>query len=843
MKAIKTIMDVPIEELVAGGAPLCSGCPAALGLKLALKALGRRTIVINASGCMTLFTTFPHMPTRVPWLHVAIENAAAVATGIRAALEQLGRNRGVNILCFAGDGATYDIGFQALSGAVARRDDFIFVCLPRNEEIILGNGEVVKIGEYIEKEIKDFDNTHTIESNNQLLNIKNKINESLVSVPVNGSVISWNGNIFKPSNIVAAQRIESPAHLIKITTRSGSTLSLTPEHNVLVDSLGGFVWRRADELNEEDRLISPRRININNDICTDIIGFISDDINAILPREFKETIKERIRDSFGSVRNGCKELSIPEHRIIKYALPVPLGILRKLMEYGLVNREEFASIDKFNTKGAACTRIEQKEISNKHFYLLGLIASDGYIKKRHGIAFTNTEKRLIEKFKRIYKELFPENNVTEIKIDNVYHVHVSNPILHEIASYLNIKEDPCGVVRFKEDHISNYMRGVFDGDGCAALSKVNNTTIPLLIITTVKETLAKRYKLLLQRIGIASSLIKRKNRYDIHISSRLDVQRFIRLVGSCHPKKKHRMNKMSIIMDDLEEKGKHFSLAPMITGKILKGLCQANGIPVKSIDTNLFNIANCGCGISKTKTKRLLSKLEKHGIYSNILKKAISDEFHIDPVKNIEKIESKHKYVYDITVKGTHNFVPEGHFVISNCYNNHSFSNTGVQMSSATPYGAYTTTTPLSRAGSANILMRKPMAKIIAAHGAPYVAQACVSDALDYMRKLQKAASIPGPKFIDLLAPCPTGWGFDSSKTIEVGDLAIRTGAWPLYEIERGKFTLNYKPAKLLPVREYLKAQRRFRGISDRVVRDIQGFIDSQWKLLLQGKYWEAQEY
>jgi pyruvate ferredoxin oxidoreductase beta subunit len=304
MKTIKTIRDVPREELVVGGAPLCSGCPGSLGLKLALKALGKRTIVINASGCMTLFTTFPYMPTRVPWLHVAIENAAAAATGIRAALEQLGRNRGVQILCFVGDGAAYDIGFQALSGAVSRGDDFIFVC-----------------------------------------------------------------------------------------------------------------------------------------------------------------------------------------------------------------------------------------------------------------------------------------------------------------------------------------------------------------------------------------------------------------------------------------------------------------------------------------------------------------------------------------------------------YNNHSFSNTGVQMSSATPYGAHTSTTPIDRQGSANILMRKPLAKIIAAHGAPYVAQACVSNGMDYIKKLQKAASIPGPKFIDLLAPCPTGWGFDASRTIEVGDLAIRTGAWPLYEIECGRFSLNYKPSKLLPVREYLKTQRRFRGISERVVRDIQNFINREWELLLQGRYWDTQEY
>lgn len=303
MKSIKTIRDVPKEELVKGGAPLCSGCPGSLGLKLALKALGKNTIIINASGCMTLFTTFPNMPTEVPWLHIAIENAAAGATGVRAALEQLGRNRGVNILCFAGDGATYDIGFQALSGAVTRGDDFIYVS-----------------------------------------------------------------------------------------------------------------------------------------------------------------------------------------------------------------------------------------------------------------------------------------------------------------------------------------------------------------------------------------------------------------------------------------------------------------------------------------------------------------------------------------------------------YNNNSFSNTGVQMSSATPYGAYTSTTPLKK-GAGNLMRRKPLAKIIAAHGAPYVAQACISNPLDYIRKLQKAASIPGPKFIDLLAPCPTGWGFEASKTVEVGELAVKTGAWPLYEVQDNRFILNYNPSKLAPIKEYLKTQRRFEGLSEKTVAEIQSKVDRQWALLREGRYWEAEEY
>jgi len=197
---------------------------------------------------------------------------------------------------------------------------------------------------------------------------------------------------------------------------------------------------------------------------------------------------------------------------------------------------------------------------------------------------------------------------------------------------------------------------------------------------------------------------------------------------------------------------------------------------------------------------------------------------------------------YDIGFQSLSGAVTRGDDFIFVCYNNQSFSNTGVQMSSATPWGSHTSTTPMER-GIANQMRRKPLAKIIAAHGAPYVAQASISNPVDFIKKVQKAAKIPGPKYIDLLAPCPTGWGFGPEKTINVGEMAVRTGAWPLYEVADGRFSLNFNPTKLLPVERYLKTQRRFAGLSKEAVKEIQSMIDKQWALLRKGRYWEAPEY
>jgi pyruvate ferredoxin oxidoreductase beta subunit len=123
---LKTLKDIPEEDFLTGGSPTCSGCPAEMGLKMALKALGKNTIVVNSSSCMSLLCNYPYTPLKVPWLHSAIENAAATATGIVRALKIL--NRHATVICYAGDGATYDIGIGSLSGMAARGDPVLYIC-------------------------------------------------------------------------------------------------------------------------------------------------------------------------------------------------------------------------------------------------------------------------------------------------------------------------------------------------------------------------------------------------------------------------------------------------------------------------------------------------------------------------------------------------------------------------------------------------------------------------------------------------------------------------------------------------------------------------------------------
>jgi pyruvate ferredoxin oxidoreductase beta subunit len=165
------------------------------------------------------------------------------------------------------------------------------------------------------------------------------------------------------------------------------------------------------------------------------------------------------------------------------------------------------------------------------------------------------------------------------------------------------------------------------------------------------------------------------------------------------------------------------------------------------------------------------------------------------------------------------------------CYDNEAYGNTGMQRSGATPYGAWTTTTP-----SGKRERKKDMALIMAAHKIPYVATACPSYPLDFINKLRKAKEIKGTKYIHILAPCPTGWRYDANKTVEIGRLAVLTGLWALFEIEYGCFKLNSPSDRLLdkskrkPVKEYLTLQGRFRNLKEEDIERIQKWVDEDWE-------------
>ena len=181
----------------------------------------------------------------------------------------------------------------------------------------------------------------------------------------------------------------------------------------------------------------------------------------------------------------------------------------------------------------------------------------------------------------------------------------------------------------------------------------------------------------------------------------------------------------------------------------------------------------------------------------------------------------------DIGLQALSGAMERGHNLIYICYDNEAYMNTGVQRSGATPYGASTTTSPPGKESFGEDKPKKNIPMIMAAHGVPYVATASISYPEDFMKKVQKAREIDGPAYIHLHQPCSTGWGFDSSKTIELGRLAVETGSWILYEIEDGEFRVTYRPMQRKLVDEYLMAQKRFKHLTEEERERIQNNVDA----------------
>ena len=192
---------------------------------------------------------------------------------------------------------------------------------------------------------------------------------------------------------------------------------------------------------------------------------------------------------------------------------------------------------------------------------------------------------------------------------------------------------------------------------------------------------------------------------------------------------------------------------------------------------------------------------------------------------------------YDIGLQWLSGAVERGHKFLYVCLNNEAYMNTGIQRSGATPFGAWTTTTPVGKVKSGKLESRKDITGIMIAHNIPYAAQASPHAWGDLARKVRKAIKKQGPSFINVISPCPRGWRYPSQKTIEIARLAVETRIWPLYEFEDGKLTINYMPSEKKPIEEWLKLQGRFshllREENREILKRLQEEIDLEWERLL----------
>lgn len=185
---------------------------------------------------------------------------------------------------------------------------------------------------------------------------------------------------------------------------------------------------------------------------------------------------------------------------------------------------------------------------------------------------------------------------------------------------------------------------------------------------------------------------------------------------------------------------------------------------------------------------------------------------------------------FDIGFQALSGAVERNEDFIYVCYDNEAYMNTGVQRSSSTPYGAWTTTTP---GADWKKMRKKNIVEALVAHRIPYAATASIAFPEDLVNKVKKAKWIKGSRFLHIFSSCPTGWGLPSELSVKIARMAVQTNIFPIYEVEDGlRYTINFMSKGYL-VKEYFKLQGRFKHLTEMDLDQIQAMVNDDWELLL----------
>ncbi len=272
---------------------------------------------------------------------------------------------------------------------------------------------------------------------------------------------------------------------------------------------------------------------------------------------------------------------------------------------------------------------------------------------------------------------------------------------------------------------------------------------------------------------------------------------------------------------------------------VVKMVLLASDYPIVACSsTGCLEVSSCISQYTAWKTPWI------HSAFENAAATIAGVETMYRILKKKGKITKEIKFVtfcgdggtYDIGLQSLSGAMERGHDMLYICYDNGAYMNTGIQRSSATPFGANTTTCPAGSAIPGKTQERKNLTRIMAAHDIPYVAQASISNWFDLMKKIRKALEITGPKFMNILSPCNRGWRSRTDDAVTLSRLAVDTCYWPLYEVKNGVTRITFKPKEKKSIVEFLNPQGRFKHLfrpgNEWMIKKLQEDVDKEWARL-----------
>lgn len=560
----------------------------------------------------------------------------------------------------------------SIGGVMAQLDKTIptldcSICMPGNEEIILCDGTFVTLRELYEL-----------------------LNRELTDPPL---TYSFNDYSLKALEAIAAQKLPAPKKLIEVHTSTGAKLRFTPDHRVMIDTLVGPSWVKCGELKVGDRLYSPRKLNVQNLSDEWIVDMLPENYFKVADEDLNNSIREKLKERFRTLHNAASFLNIDYESLQKSDHRFYIGELKRICEtLGMSWGEIRSKIRTLTYPGSGVkNRLVTQTLDEKIMYLLGLLSSDGCVEDRR-IRFYNTEKNLVRLFIENYKKIFPNRSahVTTIeKTKNSWEkrmvVQAKNKILVEISKKLRVKDGMRPIFRLDENLIAAFLRGFFDGDGCAKLIKKSKW-----MSSKIEFAIGDNYELgyglhlLLKRLGILSKVYEYEGRVIVDISERRDVLKFVEKVNSNHPERLIRLKHIARALKNQKIRGGLFEEMPLECGRLLSSIRRKYHIPLRVFllsHSNFLRVARQECRITRDNLDRILNSIKDIVDPSDSdflrLKKIFNTEFFLDKVRYIQEVPSAENYVYDLTVNTTHCFIPKGAFVVSNCIEGPRLSEAG----------------------------------------------------------------------------------------------------------------------------------------------------------------------
>lgn len=534
------------------------------------------------------------------------------------------------------------------------------LCVPGDTELILHNGGIRKIKE---------------------------LDDEALNTPSRGLfTISMNDLKVERGEITRLYKLPAPNKLIRITTDSGVPVTVTPDHEVLVSTVDGPEWVPACSLKGDEFVYSPRKIPVERRLPY-IVDLLDDEI-CVADQRIRDLCIEGIRSRFGSVREMNRRLGIDRNPFYSSSkMGIRIKHVKSLCDWDEVKK----LISSIKTERGRVIRLHDKQVTYDLMYLLGLIASSGRVIQERGhirpnrIKLRNSDEKLIRGFIRIYKKIFHDTPIHLRRFGGNTEVDTNNPVLGGVAYSLGIRSpetfmDLNGIFALPEELVKGFLKGYFDGGGSCYVRKKGERTYTTIEFRTRFQVIAKRLYQLLKRVGIRSKIFRRGpagafgggggHVYAVRIVSPVDKWRFIEEIGSSHSQKEGRLR---AVREHLKRRGvTNSDHVPLHVNRLIESLLAKNNIKKGSL--KLGRNLERALKYKKAMTKHLLSRVIER--LSRLVKESeiksllpiLNSDFYVERVRSIEEVDSREEYVYDVRVERTHNFVPEGVMVVSNCH-------------------------------------------------------------------------------------------------------------------------------------------------------------------------------